>query len=317
MGRHWWALSAFVAMLLAVAPVHLGGPPPSPAVPPVEFLQAALARHRIVFLGDIHPIAEPKELVARLIAGQQGGATIDLLALEVGADEQEAIDRYLASTPEDTTILLEQPRTLRAHWGASAEYLDIYRAVYRWNARHPDRPVHIFAADIRGWPMAPLTERMGTGAFANRDLWMAAGFRKKLQEHPEWRALVFMGGYHGLKSGGGEVMIGRARDRFDNWFAGYLVQEGLDVYTVLTDARQANGRGATRVFDLMAEAHPKGNFVVALDQSTDVIAEPIYNVEEQGYHLEFWPSRFPIRQAADAMLVLNDTRPITILHGER
>src|SRR4051812_26958507 len=105
MGRHRWAFSAFVAMLLAVAPAHLGGRPSLPAMPPVEFLQAALARHRIVFLGDIHPIAEPKELVARLIAGQQGGATIDLLALEVGADEQEAIDRYLASSPEDTTIL--------------------------------------------------------------------------------------------------------------------------------------------------------------------------------------------------------------------
>ncbi|HEU4649288.1 MAG TPA: hypothetical protein VFS33_09530 [Gemmatimonadales bacterium] len=285
--------------------------------PTLEFLQAALAHHRIVFLGDIHPIAEPKELVARLIAGQGGGATIDLLALEVGADQQETIDRYLASSPEDTTILMRQPRTLRAHWGASAEYLDIYRAAYRWNTEHADHPVHVLAADIRGWPVAPVTERMATGAFANRDLWMAAAFRKTLQEHPQWRALVFMGGYHGLKSGGGEVMVGRAHDRFDNWFAGYLVQAGLDVYTVLADARQANGHGATRVFDRLAEAHPKGNFVVALDQSTDVVAEPIYNVEEQGYHLEFWPSRFPIRQAADAMLVLNDTRPITILRGER
>jgi hypothetical protein len=126
-----------------------------------------------------------------------------------------------------------------------------------------------------------------------------------------------MGGYHGLKSGGGEVMVGRAHDRFDNWFAGYLVQAGLDVYTVLADARQANGRGATRVFDALAEAQPAGNFVVPLDQSTDAVTQPIYDVEEQGYHLEFWPSRFALRQAADAMLVLNDTKPITLLHGDR
>jgi hypothetical protein len=286
-------------------------------VPPLEFLQAALARHHIVFLGDIHPLAEPKELVTHLIGGQEGGVAIDLLALEVGADQQETIDRYLESFPEDTAILLDHPRTLRVHWGASSEYLGIYRAVYRWNARHPDRTVHVFAADMRGWPVAPLTERMATGAFVNRDVWMAAGFRKKLREHPEWRALVFMGGYHGLKSGGGEVMVGRAHDRFDNWFAGYLVQAGLDVYTVLADARQANGRGATRVFDALAEAQPAGNFVVPLDQSTDAVTQPIYDVEEQGYHLEFWPSRFALRQAADAMLVLNDTKPITLLHGDR
>jgi hypothetical protein len=315
MRSSWLAPVALAAALGARAPAPPAARVAPPAVPPLEFLQAALTRHRVVFLGDIHPLAEPKELVARLIAGQQGGATIDLLALEVGADQQDAIDRYLASVPEDTTILLDRPRTLRVHWGASAEYLGIYRAVYRWNADHPDRRVHVFAADMRGWPVAPLTEHMATGAFVNRDVWMAAGFRKKLAEHPDWHTLAFMGGYHGLKSGGGEVMVGRVHDRFDNWFAGYLVQDGLDVYTVLTDARQANGRGATRVFDLLAGARPTGNFVVPLDQSTDAVAEPLYDVEEQGYHLEFWPSRFPIRLAADAMLVLNDARPITLLHG--
>ena len=151
--------------------------------------------------------------------------------------------------PEDTTILLDNPRTLRSHWGASVEYLDIYRAVYRWNADHPDRAVHVLAADIRGWPIASLTEHMATGGFVNRDVWMAAAFRKALEQHPEWRTLIFMGGYHGLKVVGGEVKIGKAHDRFDHWFAGYLADDGFEVYTILSDALQDAGHAATRVFD--------------------------------------------------------------------
>jgi hypothetical protein len=284
----------------------------SPATP-LEFLQAALRRHQIVFLGDIHPLAEPKLLVSQIISTQEESSAIDLLALEVASEQQEWIDRYLASVPEDTTILLEHPRTLRAHWGVSLEYLDIYRAVYQWNARHPHRPVRILAADLRGWPIAPLTPHMATGGFVNRDIWMAAAFRKALQPHPDWRVLIFMGGYHGLKEVGGQVAIGRVHDRFDRWFAGYLSDGGLKVFSILTDARQLSTHGATRMLEYLAGGSG-GNFAVPLDSTTDRVREPLYDVEQEGFQLEFWPSRFPLRTAVDAMLILNRTTPITLIN---
>jgi hypothetical protein len=302
-------LPLFVLSVLSVCPPPLG----AQTFPPFEFVQQALARHRIVFLGDIHPLAEPKLLVSRLIREQGAGTEIDLLALEVASDEQEVINRYLGSVPEDTTILRDNPRTLREYWGASEEYLDIYRAVYRWNADHPDHPVHVLAADIRGWPMAALTEHMATGGFVNRDVWMAAAFRQVLAAHPDWHILAFMGGYHGLKMVGGEVALGRAHDRFDRWFAGYLADDGYAVYTILTDALQDGGRGATRMYDYLA-AGRTDNFALALDTTTDVVREPLYDVEQEGYRLEFWPSRFQLRMAADAMIILTRTRPTTLLH---
>ncbi|MFL5460541.1 MAG: hypothetical protein ACJ8AY_07625, partial [Gemmatimonadales bacterium] len=155
-----------------------------PPVEPLRFLQFAITQHRIVFLGDIHPVAEPKLLVTQLITSQREDQAIDLLAVEVASEQQEWIDHYLASRPEDVSILVDHPRTLRAHWGVSVEYLGIYRAVYHWNREHPRHPTHILAADLRGWPIAPLTPHMATGGFANRDVWMAAAFRKTLQEHP-------------------------------------------------------------------------------------------------------------------------------------
>jgi hypothetical protein len=285
-------------------------------LPPLRVVQSALRAHRVVFLGDVHPFAEPKALVVDAIRNQGPGSTIDLLALEVAAEHQPVIDRYLASDPEDTTILLTQPRTLRAHWGASRDYLAIYRAVYQWNRDHPGRSLRILAADLRGWPMAPLTARMATGGFANRDEWMARSFKEVLAEHPEWRVLVFMGGYHGLKGMGGSVTVGRATDRFDRWFAGYLADAGVDVYSILTDAPQADGHGATRVFDRLREsARPVGerSFAVVLDSTTDAVDQPIYDVEQEGYALEFWPSHAPLRRAVDALVMLTRPTPITPL----
>lgn len=279
---------------------------------PFAFVRTALRDHPIVFLGDIHPIAEPKLLVTRLIREQSEEQAIDLLALEVAAEQQEWIDRYLASVPEDTSLLLNHPRTLRAHWGVSVEYLDIYRAVYRWNADHPQRRIRVLAADILGWPIAPLTPHMATGGFVNRDIWMAAAFRKALRLHPDWRVLIFMGGYHGLKGVGGQVGIGRVHDRFERWFAGYLLDDGAEVYTILTDARQEDGHAATRMFDHLAE-RSRGNFAIALDSTTDAVREPLYDVEQEGFRLEFWPARFSLRTAVDAMVVLNRTNPITLI----
>jgi hypothetical protein len=281
-------------------------------------VQEALRQHQIVFLGDIHPLAEPKLLVARLIREQGADQAIDLLALEVAAEQQEWIDRYLSSDPEDTRILLDHPRTLRAHWGISLEYLDIYRAVYQWNRGHPNQQIRVLAADLLGWPMTPLTPQMAARGFVNRDMRIATSFRGELQRHPDWRVLIFMGGYHGLKEVGGRVAIGRVQDRFERWFAGYLLDEGAEVYTILTDARQAVGHGATRVFDHLAGTSA-GNFAVALDSTTDSIGDPLHDVKQDGFSLEFQPARFALRQAADAMVVLNRTTPIRLIHqrGDR
>ena len=300
------AAPALLGLLVATAP-----PAPLPAqADPFRFVQSALGRHQVVFLGDVHPLAQPKLLVERLIREQAPTAPIHLLALEVASEHQEVIDRYLASRPEDVGILLARPRTLRAHWGASAEYLSIYRAVHHWNRSHAEQPVRIVAADVRGWPMAPLTEGMAAGGFANRDQWMASGFRKVLAEHPDRRVLVFMGGYHGLKVVGGSVTVGAVTERFDRWFAGYLADGGVDIYSILTDARQERGHGATRVFDRLA-AGRREDFAVELDSTTDVVDQPLHDIEQEGYALEFQPGRFPLRRAVDALLVLGRPTPTT------
>jgi hypothetical protein len=111
--------------------------------------------------------------------------------------------------------------------------------------------------------------------------------------------------------------MGRVHDRFDHWFAGYLADEGTVVYTILTDARQADTHPATRMFARLSPEEPESNFVVILDSTTDEVREPLYDVDQEGFRLEFWPSRFALRRAVDAMLILNRTTPISPVQSYR
>ncbi|HEU5041590.1 MAG TPA: hypothetical protein VFT84_12245, partial [Gemmatimonadales bacterium] len=66
---------------------------------------------------------------------------------------------------------------------------------------------------------------------------------------------------------GGSLTLGRATDRFDRRFAGCLADAGVDMYTILTDARQREGHGATRVFDERALGRPAAGYAVVPDSA--------------------------------------------------
>ena len=67
-----------------------------------------------------------------------------------------------------------------------------------------------------------------------------------------------------------------------------------------------------RLYDQLA-AGRSDNFAVALDSTSDAVREPLWNVVQEGYRLEFWPSRFALRTAVDAVVVLTRAHPITLL----
>lgn len=278
---------------------------------PAGFLLDRLAEHPVVFLGDIHPYAEPKRILAEALRRMTPANAVGLVALEVAAEQQPAVDRYLATAPEDTTILTDRPRTLRDHWGASHEYLEIYRAVWAWNAAHADQPIRIAAIDLPRWPLFHHSEAMAASSYVDRDRAMATRFRRELQKTGATRAIAFLGGLHGLRGVGGAVQIGRARETFPHWFAGYLESEGVPVYSILTDGPLGDGASATRTYDRLAPALAGRNVIVALDAASDADREPVRGVSLEGYELRFEPQAFHLRDAAQAMLVLTRPTPLT------
>src|SRR5690606_58128 len=100
---------------------------------PLDLIEAAARSHRLVFVSDIPTAVAPKQFAEQAIERIALGSGLDLVVLEVGSDEQPHIDRYLATTPEDPSILLSRPRAVREGDGSSRAFLDIYRTVWRIN----------------------------------------------------------------------------------------------------------------------------------------------------------------------------------------
>jgi len=284
---------------------------------PIALALAAAQRHRVLFLGDVHPAAQPKRIAGELIEELARGPGLDVVVLEVAADEQPAIDAYLGSDPEDVGILLSHPRTLRQHWGASREYLEIYRRVWRLNrALGADRRIRIIAADLPDWPpLRPISPHAAIRLYAERDAYMADRLEQEVfARHPQARVLVFMGGYHGIKSGGATLHYGGGPPVDVTWLATRLRQRRLaDVYTILLDGSPLTAAfgdiqsyGATRVFDLFRSrlSGVPAPFALYIDERFDFLRDPFYESSGPGMNLEILPRGYRLRDVADAYVYL-------------
>lgn len=292
-------------------------------VDPLTLILSGARSHRIVFLGDVHPSAEPKRIAAEAIERLARGPGLEAVVLEVGSDQQPHIDRYLATDPEDVSILLANPRTLRGHWGLSREYLEIYRRVWRLNrALGPTRQIRIVAADLPGWPPErPLPPHVAAARYAERDAHMAEIVTTRvLDRHPTARALIFMGGYHGLKSGSAELRFGGGPPATVTWLAARLRERyPTEVFTVVADGApypSAHGElssfGVTRVFDLFRRNGPRAAtpFAVLVNDRFDFLRKPIYESAGAGVTLELRPDGYRLRDLIDGYIYLGVARGI-------
>jgi len=96
-----------------------------------------------------------------------------------------------------------------------------------------------------------------------------------------------------------------------------LIRSPINGVILQLYARQGDAHPATRMFERLSPEEPERNFAVTLDSTTDEVREPLYDVDQEGFRLEFWPSRFALRRAVDAMLILNRTTPISLLQSSR
>ena len=287
---------------------------------PDSLVLRAFESHHLVFVGDVHPAAGPKRLVARLIPELARRGRLDVLALEVPFEQQPVIDLYLRSDPEDVGVLRAHPLTLRAHWGAAVEYLDVYRAV--WLANRAGARIRIVAVDAPRGPPQVASEQEAVARYARRDAVMASRIlREVLEPDPDVHVLIFLGGYHGLKQIGAEVEWNGARAPV-RWMATRLEERWPEpVYTILTDGGPAPGRagsppGATRWFVLFQdriEPEVRAPFAVAFDPVFDVWPRPLLDPEEGAISLRFRPREYGLAGSVDAYLYLGLDDPVTPL----
>ncbi|HEX7120640.1 MAG TPA: hypothetical protein VF212_17740 [Longimicrobiales bacterium] len=284
---------------------------------PVELIEAAGRANRIVFLGDVHAARAPKWLAADAIEALARGPGLDAVVLEIGADQQPYIDAYLASEPENATILFAHPRTLHQARGVDREFLEIYHRVWTLNNEFgPGRRIRILAADLPGWPPdRRLAPPVAARRYAARDAYMEQVIeREVLAGDPSARILIFMGGYHGLKHGGATLDVAGARPVRVTWLAARLQQRHPgEVFTILPDAPQGRApRGdvvayaATRAFDLLRSnlGDAGASFGLRVDERFDFLTAPILEADLPGLEMSLDPQEYTLKDVIDGYLFL-------------
>jgi hypothetical protein len=287
---------------------------------PLDLVEHAARTHRLLFLADAPHATATRRFAAHAIERLATGPGLDLVVLDVDAGEQPFIDRYLATAPEDISILMARPRAIRADDGAYRSYVDIYRTVWRVNRQlGAHRRIRIVAADRPGWPPDHGTARHHAARiYGERDAHMMdVVMRRALEREPGARALFFVNGLHTLRTGGARLQAGGTGAIEVRWLAARLAERFPDdVYTILTDATPARivtadvavYRG-TRAGDIMRRGGVRSGtaFVIAqpfdnLTRLTRLTRSPIRIVEAAGIDLVLEPRAAPFSTMADAYI---------------
>jgi hypothetical protein len=282
---------------------------------PLDLIEAAARSHRLVFLADINAAAAPKRFAALAIQKLATTSGLDFVVFDVDANEQPFIDLYLATSPEDASILLGRPRAIREGDPSSRAFLDLYSAIWKVNQQlGADRRIRIIAADLAGWPPARAASPNERAVmFGKRDEQMLEAVRTRaLGRNSNARILFFVDGLHALKNGGGRIQAGGTRPVDVTWLAaGLAALFPQDVYTILTDA-PLSGAATTSVAaysgTAMYEVFRKGGvragsaFTLGAAEFDALSRNPIRAPGTTGLEFNFEPRDTPLSQLADAYI---------------
>jgi hypothetical protein len=279
---------------------------------PLDLVEAAGRVRRLIMITDIPSATAPRRFAADAIERLAMGPGLDIVALDIDVDEQPFIERYLATTPEDASILLARPRAVREHDGASRALLDVYRTVWRVNQElGAARRVRIVALDRQGWPPARATAPSAAAVlFAERgDHMMETIHARVLNRSPNARVLFLVDGLHALKSGSGRVQTGGARPAEVEWLGAQLARRyPQDVFTILVDATPgrviapdvAAYRGTALADALRRGGLGSGFALRAAEPLNALTRTPIRVIGTTGLDFQLEPRASPFTDLADA-----------------
>ena len=306
------------AALLGQAPDSLGPYLRTHGRPALDAVAAAARDHPVILVGDVHPAAAPKRLIAALVTRLASDGRLSALGLEVPMTEQPAIDAYLASDPEDIAILEDHPTLLRAIWGVSREYLEIYRAVWEANrGRGANDRVRILGLDVPAGPPVAGSRQEALARYVNRDAVMEETVRRWREGHPDGRLLVFLGDLHILKGVEARLELDGTFDRLIPLAARLAKRWPGHVYTALSDAAVAgHPDGATRVFPDARRVlgDPSAPEAMAVTGPLAKVSAPLHvETSPGGPIIDILPPSYTLAEVADLYVYFGTSPPLTPL----
>jgi hypothetical protein len=284
------------------------------AVEPMPLLQAAARTHRLILLSDVAGSATAKRFAAEAIDSIARGSGLDAVALEVGADQQQWIDLYLASRPESPSILLQHPATLHEDEGTGRDYLEIYRTIWRLNDElGAARSIRIVAVDVPGWGTDVASPSQAAVRFGERDAHMVERIDERiLSRNARARILFFVDGLRVLR-GEARAQTGGTEPVPVTWLAALLDRRAPgEVYSVLVDAPPTRAPTAhvaryqgTELHELIRRTSGvPDRFALRVDGSFDFAGNPIRIVTKPGLTFDLLPRSFRLGGQVDAYIYL-------------
>lgn len=282
-------------------------------VEPLDLVQAAGRSRRLVFLADVAGAAAPKRFAAQAIERLATTSGLDLVVLDIDAAEQPYIDRYLATAPEDASVLLGRPRLVKEAEGMGREYLEIFRTVWRVNSElGASRRVRIVAADYPGWPPArAASPSEAAQMYGERDEHMLQTVMdRSLARNPNARVFFFVDGVHALR-GGARIQTGGTRPVETTSLASLLEERfPQEVYTILVDAQPARvltpplaSYAGTSAADLLRRASVGSGFALRTGDALDQLPRPVILTETRtGVDFNVVPREARLSELADAYI---------------
>lgn len=116
---------------------------------PPEHAGPLVHRAGMLILGELHGTQEFPRLVVDIVAAAAAKGSV-VVALELSADAQPSVDRYMESTgtAEDRLALLDSPAWNTNDGRTSAAVVDLIEACRA--SRHQDRSLTVALVDVRG-----------------------------------------------------------------------------------------------------------------------------------------------------------------------
>ena len=175
----------------------------SDAKDPKAFVMKALAEHKVTIMGEIHHRPGYWAFNASLVSDPALAKSVGTIYLELPANDQGLVDKFLAAPDCDTAPVIEMLRDQLWMGWPDQPMLDFFMTVWRANQTLPsDKRLRIVLVDM----LRPWKEIINKGDWAkfdvDRDKLMAGNILKDISEHTRdgRNALFIVGVGHTAKN---------------------------------------------------------------------------------------------------------------------
>ncbi|GAI92489.1 unnamed protein product, partial [marine sediment metagenome] len=168
---------------------------------PKTFVLDALARHRLVIMGEVHHRPRYWAFNASLVEDPRFAENVGAIYMELPSNDQNLVEEFLAAEKLDTEPVIEMLRDMLWMGWPDQPMLDFFVTVWKVNQKlPPEKRLRIVLVDMRR-PWEKIQKKEDWGQYdVDRNKFMAENIVRDLRERPgEKKNALFIVGHGHVK----------------------------------------------------------------------------------------------------------------------